>query len=166
MIHSFSQRSFAHKNEHSLKKSYFSYVFDSFSPLQPFFRAHCSRRSLFKEWTWANRSLQNIDCEQLAQVAHDKRATWAIFSFSQANRSFAHKKMSDLLETDEWIPNPAKYSQKTGRWLWIWNWTARELERDIQINSERSPEGNSRDMQISDEALGKDADYCHGTEVK
>ena len=51
--------------------------------------------------TWAFcswRSLQKSDHERFAQVAHDKRATGAIRSFSQANRSFTHKKTSELLE--------------------------------------------------------------------
>ena len=49
-----------------------------------------------KEQMWANRfcrSLQKSDREQqFAPIAHDKRATRAIHSFPQANRSFANKK--------------------------------------------------------------------------
>ena len=37
--------------------------------------------------------------ERVAQVAHDKRATGGICSFSQANCSFAHKKRANRSET-------------------------------------------------------------------
>ena len=36
--------------------------------------------------------LEKSDHEQFANEAHGKRGTGAIFSFSQANRSFGHKK--------------------------------------------------------------------------
>ena len=56
------------------------------------------------------RSLQKSDNERFAQVAHDKRVTGAIHTFSQANQSFALSltKKSDSLEKNyEHIPNPA-----------------------------------------------------------
>ena len=62
----------------------------------------------FKRATWAihsNHSLQKSDCERFSQVAHDKRATGAIHSFSLANHSFAHKKQLNLSKTIERIPN-------------------------------------------------------------
>ena len=43
------------------------------------------------------------------QISYDKRATGAIRSFSEANRSFTHKKTSVLQKKKihERIPNPA-----------------------------------------------------------
>ena len=52
-------------------------------------------------------SLQKSDRERFDQVAYDKRARGAIHSFSQANRSFAHKNERIARKTDEQIPNPA-----------------------------------------------------------
>ena len=102
------------------KKTYFSFVLTFFHIFPPFLcpRANCSCRSsfscsflksdrsnslslLFKnERPWANhshRSVQKSDHEPFAPVAHDKRATPLIHSFSQANCSVAHKKKSTLL---------------------------------------------------------------------
>ena len=50
-------------------------------------------------WTIPFRcSLLKSELEQFAQIAHDKRAMGAIHSFSQGNRSFAHKKTRESLE--------------------------------------------------------------------
>ena len=61
-------------------------------------RANRSRHSLLINLTWGNcscRSLQKSDREQFAQIAHDKRVTGVIRSFSQANCSFAYKKWAN-----------------------------------------------------------------------
>ena len=96
------------------KKFIFLYIFDSFSLFFLFFMPKSDLLlSLFtKESLWANRShcsLQKSDRERVAQVAHDKRATGAICSFSRANRSFAHKNDRFAQKTDERIPNPEKF---------------------------------------------------------
>ena len=111
------------------KKSYFSYVFVVFPPFfaKELFApvALCSvalfqrvtvskllRLLRMKELPWvicSRLSLQKSDCEQFAQVAHDKRVTAAICSFSRANRSFAlllTKKEWIARKTDERSPNP------------------------------------------------------------
>ena len=58
----------------------------------------------------SGQSWQNSNCEwfaPVAQVAHDKRATEAICSFSWANCSFAHKYDWFAGKTDKRISNPA-----------------------------------------------------------
>ena len=73
-------------------------------------RVICSCRSLKKSEPRANRyhrSSQKSNHERLAPVAHDKKVTGAIRSFSRVIRSFAHKKGAIYLKTDERSPNPA-----------------------------------------------------------
>ena len=66
-----------------------------------------------KELPWAicsGRSWQKSDREKFTQVAHDKRATGAISSFQQANRSFVlllTKNERIAQKPDERIHNPA-----------------------------------------------------------
>ena len=43
-------------------------------------------------------------------VAHDKRATGEICSFSQGNHSFTHKKLAICSKTNEQIPNPEEFA--------------------------------------------------------
>ena len=53
---------------------------------------------------------QKSDCEQFAPIAHHKRATGKLCSFSRANRSFAlslTKNEQFAQKTDERISNPA-----------------------------------------------------------
>ena len=103
------------------KKPNFLYVFDSFPPFYAKIAngSHCSLlinsflnsygsnllSSFFtKERLWANRSscsLQMSNRERIAQVAHDKRATGAIHSFSQTNHSFPHKKR-EICSKNQW----------------------------------------------------------------
>ena len=108
------------------KKKNFLFVFDSFSPFYgkegivpiAFLKRDCERivqvtpnktatvsnslQSLFTKelpWTICSRhSLQKSNLERFAQVAHYKRATGAIHSFSWANSSFAHKKRMNHLK--------------------------------------------------------------------
>ena len=105
----------SHKTSDSLEKTYFSYVFDSFSQFsslympkseslpslfdQSLFLKEGRERFTTKKWPWANPSrcsLQMSDRERFAPIAYDKRATGAICSFSWANRFFTHK--NDLLK--------------------------------------------------------------------
>ena len=61
-----------------------------------------------KEWLRSNHSpcpSQQSDCERFAQVAHDKRATGAIRSFSRANRFFTYKKRA-ILSKKRWVNSP------------------------------------------------------------
>ena len=48
-----------------------------------------------------------------APNAHDKRAMGAIYSFPQANRSFAHKIRARTRKTIEQIPNPVLRTSET-----------------------------------------------------
>ena len=101
-----------HKTSDCSKKTYSSYVYESFPPILCPRANHCYRSSLScsfqkrdgsdsllslfkKEKSRANcscRFLQKRDSEKLAPAAHDKRVTKVNHSFSQADRSFAHKK--------------------------------------------------------------------------
>ena len=84
-----------------LKKiHFFQDVFDSFSLLFPLFMPKSkSFLSLFTQLLFfkerkellALASLQKSDHERFAPVAHDKRATGVIRSFSRAKHSFAQK---------------------------------------------------------------------------
>ena len=60
---------------------------------------------------WLPSLFKKSNHEQFPQVAHDKRTTGAICSFSPANRSFAlwlTKNKRFARKTDEQIPNPAQ----------------------------------------------------------
>ena len=106
----------------SLKKTYFLYVFDTFSQ---FFHLSMPKSealpSFFAQWLcfkelWERFALVALykrvtmsDSLRLLN-AHDKRVTGAIHTFSQANQLFALSltKKSDSLEKNyEHIPNPA-----------------------------------------------------------
>ena len=60
---------------------------------------------------WLPSLFKKSNHERFPQVAHDKRTTGAICSFSPANRSFAlwlTKNKRFARKTDEQIPNPAQ----------------------------------------------------------
>ena len=62
------------------------------------------------EWLWANRSgrsCQKSNREQIAQVAHDKKANRLFFLSQSLIGSFTHKIRAIRSETDERIANPA-----------------------------------------------------------
>ena len=69
------------KTSNSLKKTYFLYVFDSFSLFL------CPRANWFCHSSLRH-SFVKSDCERFVHVAHDIKLTGAICSFSQANRYF------------------------------------------------------------------------------
>ena len=60
----------------------------------------------------ASWSLQKSDRERFAQVAHDKRATGAIRSFSLSNHSFAHKKWANRSK-NRWANSQPKTKVKS-----------------------------------------------------
>ena len=103
---------------------FLSFDLRSFAPNHSYKRAAVSDLlSLIfkKEQLWANffrLSLQKSDCEWFAQVAHDKRVTGAIHSFSRANSSFSlwlTKNERFAQKPNERIPNSGKNRAYKGK---------------------------------------------------
>ena len=68
-----------------------------------------------KEWPWvicSGLSWQKSTRDWFAQVAHDKRATGVIHSFSQVNYSFVHKKQGNRWK-NQWANSQPWHNPKT-----------------------------------------------------